>query len=454
MAAIPPPYHKPLHLDQTDRAELCRRADFPALLAADGIELKKNGAAFVCAMRNERTPSCYIYPPGVGRYGAAGWTWHDYGNEKGGDVLGYLVDVRGLDFLDAARLLAEMTHYWPEGLQPAENDPAKRATRPERPPTHAVTPPQNEPPRMTMEEQGLAVFTLLATLSEIHPDTQRLGAEYLAGRGVLPRGWPSWTAYHLPAEACAPLAARLADLEGAANLARAGLLKLEAGKAPRLAWWGENVLLVCHDGEAEPLYLVARRLDWAAGDRYGKYINQPCAAGAVRWPFNLPALYAATGNLPGWGYDFTRSELLLVEGPLDALGAAVLGWPAVALLNRPQAHGWNDRNGAAARMLEVHLPAMRSLPGVYVVPDNDPGEKGQTGYALAARLVAWLRAAGVKADLQTLGELCEHAPAECKDLADVAAYVKQHPEAEVMAPPPAAKGKQRSGLTADTVRGW
>lgn len=454
MAPLPPTQNRRLYLDPRDRAELCARVDFPAILAGDGIELAPNGKAFICAMRNERTPSCHIYPPGVGRRGGDGWTWHDYGNNAGGDAMGYLVDVRGMPFLDAARMLAEMTHYWPEGLQPEKTRPLGSPPRPELAPAYTAIPPKTGPEPMPQDEQGLAVSTLLATLSELHPEAEKKGAEYLDGRGVMPRGWPTWTAYHLPAEACAPLAAKLADLESAAMIERAGLIKREAGKAPRLAWWGNCVLLVCHDADACPVYLLARRMDWAAGDRYGKYINQPCAGGAERWPFNLPALYAATGKLPGWPYAFKRRELLLVEGPMDALGAAALGWPALALLNRPQAHDWKDRNGAAARMLGPHLPALRDMPEVYVVPDNDPGEQGQTGYALAGRLVAWLRAAGIKANVQTLGDLCAHAPAECKDLADVAAYVKQNPEAESKAPPPAAKGKQSNGLTADTVRGW
>ena len=37
------------------------------------------------------------------------------------------------------------------------------------------------------------------------------------------------------------------------------------------------------------------------------------------------------------------------------------GWPAVALLPRLQAHDYADHDGAAARMLEAHLPALRDV---------------------------------------------------------------------------------------------
>jgi len=135
-------------------------------------------------------------------------------------------------------------------------------------------------------------------------------------------------------------------------------------------------------------------------------------------------LYAAAGRLPGWPVKLPpekAGDVLLVEGPLDALGAAALGWPAVALLCRPQAHDYRDRHGAAARMLAAHLPALRDVARVAVVPDADPGRKGAEGEALAARLVGWLRAAGVRrVDVATLADLCPDAPEGCKDLADVA----------------------------------
>ena len=54
------------------------------------------------------------------------------------------------------------------------------------------------------------------------------------------------------------------------------------------------------------------------------------------------------------------------------------------------------------------------------MPDADPGPKGAEGEALAARLVGWLRFAGVRADLATLADLCPDAPTACKDLADIA----------------------------------
>ena len=35
----------PHKLTDADRAELCRRVDLPALLAGDGVDVRRNGAA-------------------------------------------------------------------------------------------------------------------------------------------------------------------------------------------------------------------------------------------------------------------------------------------------------------------------------------------------------------------------------------------------------------------------
>jgi len=415
-------------LADTDRAELCRRVDFLALLAGDGVDVRRNGAAWLCRLRDEGNPSCHVYPPGVGRYGAKGWTWHDYGTGKGGDALAYLVDVRGLPFLDAARLLAEKGGWMPDCLRDTEKDRPGCPRKAERKggPCPDTPPPPRAPVGAAMppDAQWTACAVFLSALSDLDPDAAPEGEAYLRGRGCLPHGWPEGVAYRLRADLCGKLAAHLAAMPEAPDLLRAGLLKAEAGKPPRLAWWGECVLLVCHDAEAYPVYLLARRLDWRDGDRLGKYLNQPCGGGAVRWPFNLPALYHAAGRLPAWPVTAApekAGDVLLVEGPLDALRAAALGWPAVALLNRPQAHDYKDRDGAAARMLEAHLPALRDVARVRIVPDADPGKKGAEGEALAARLVGWLRFAGVRrVDVARLADLCPDAPEGCKDLADIA----------------------------------
>ena len=104
-------------LSKAERAELCRRVDLLAVLAADGVAVRKSGACYLCRLRAEdKTPSCRIWPPGAGAKGADGWTLKDYGDGWGGDALAYLVDKRGLQFVDAVAELCRLTGYTPEGL--------------------------------------------------------------------------------------------------------------------------------------------------------------------------------------------------------------------------------------------------------------------------------------------------------------------------------------------------
>lgn len=389
-----------------DRAELCTRVDFVGILEEDGIPCKKKGKRYVCALRDERTPSCYVWPPEVGCRASMGWTWKDYGTGQGGDALGYLVDVRGLLYLQALEELARRAGWWPPslGTRPPDAPGDTNAAGAISQHTPARQRPAGPEP-MAMGGQVLAVEAFLAHLLRLVPDACKDGDAYLAARGVLPQGMAG-LAYLLPADACRPLAAQLAkDAEHRALYLQAGLLRHpEDGKPQRLNWWGRTCLLPCCLATGRPAYLVGRRLDLVDG-KGPKYVNQYGGAGAVRVPYGMPALAAAIGK-PADGRPWPKArELLLVEGALDALGAAVLGWPALALLTRLQAHSYQDRHGAAANALNPLLGAMLGFDLVRVVPDNDSGLKGLEGQALATRLVAWLRHAGVRANLATLVDL-------------------------------------------------
>lgn len=436
-----------------DRAELCRRVNLKDLMEADGVACKPKGkGCWVCKLRpGEKTASCYVWDPNTGKAKGKGWTFHDYGAGEGGDALAYLVDVRGVDYLTAARTMAEACGWWPESLRPADPTAPTPTRTPRLVPVAASEP---APPALTLAEQADAVGLFLRALGEVNPTCLDAAEAYLGGRGCLPAGWPICAAV-LRAEDCAPLVDLLkpeADL-----LTRAGLLKApEDGKALRLPWWDDVCLLWACWTDYRPAYLVGRRLNWKKGDRAGKYINQPTRAGAERLPVGLDVMLAAAGDRVARS-NFPRldksGDLLLVEGTLDALGAACLGWPALAMLNRPQAaKDYEDRDTAAARMLTPHLDALRDCRRVVVVPDADKGEKGAEGKALGRRLVAWLRAAGCRAELKTLGDLCPDAPEDCKDLADVAAWKRtQAPatpdpyeapgdEPDALGPPPCAPG--------------
>jgi len=413
-------------LTAEDRAELCRRLDLPALMAADGLEVRRDGGHLKAKLRpGERTASCCLYPPGAGRFGAKGWTFKDYGGDAAGDALGYLIDFRGLDYADAVNFAIETTRHRPKGWSGCARERLSGPGRPERPkgclmpaPTPEARSAGHFAPCMSPEDQRTAALALMWAIEETYPGAAAAGEDALRARGCLPAdGLAVWM---LPTDTRA-LAELLAAGSDADLLARAGLLKPADGNKPaRLAWWDETLLLGCHDAEGVLAYFVGRRMNWKPGDRFGKYINQSTQGGAVRLPFNLPALLVASGRMPAHAWKPAKKDLLIVEGPTDALGAGCLGWPAVAMLNRPGAYSYADTDGAAARMLTPNLPALRDVSRVLVVPDNDPGDKGAEGMAQAYKLAAWLRGNGCRADVALLADLCPDAAAGCKDLADVA----------------------------------
>jgi DNA primase len=411
-------------INPADLDELCRRIDFPAMLQGFGVEVRRQGANLVCAVRQERTPSCQIYAPGQGRMGHKGWTYWDYGNNEGGRAIDYLTNHQGMTFLDAVRYMAEQTGFRPDGL----GDNKAGASKPRPKAAQPAPPAKTETPSMPPKEQAEACRIYLEALCEVDPMAQDAGASYLGpnpahrGRNVLPEGWPS-IAY-----------AQFTDNEGALTealmphsdlLIRAGLMKGADEKGPvRLQWgafYGTLILLAHHDEKGNVAGLNARRFDWQEGDRMGKYLYQRGTEGARRVLFGLPMLYLP--SCLAWRPSSDHAgELLIVEGQLDALGAACLGRAALALGGRVQASGASDTHSRTATMLEPHFTKLREMKRILVLPDNDSDKtKAAQGVALAGKLVAMLHAEGCNAEVAALDKLGLSIKEGCKDLADVAA---------------------------------
>jgi hypothetical protein len=277
-------------------------------------------------------------------------------------------------------------------------------------------------------EQAEACRVFLAALEELNPTAANEGNVYLNRlRKLHPQGFPP-LAYHLPESIAADLAQILTASPHLELLIRAGLMKPAGdGKPARPqwgAWAGDVVLFAHHNAAGDVLAFNARRVFYKAGDTVGKYLQQTFSRGAVRVPFGLPTLYR-----PPWlQWKPARGmggQVILCEGVLDAVGAFCLGVSALGLCMRPQARNYKDTHGASPRMLDPHLDALSECERVIVLPDNDPDpEQSAEGARLAAGLVAYLKAAGCRAEIMRLAELSEALdlpePEDCKDLADLA----------------------------------
>ena len=423
-----------MRLDDRERIELCTRIDFLSVLEGDGAEPRREGSHWTCRIRDERTPSCRVFPPGVGQRGSQGWTLHDFGDGWGGDALTYYIERKGLSFRDAVREMAARTGFTPEMLR---GETIQQVALP-TPVLKTNSFQHMDEPRLEMDVQTTLAGMFLRALTDLDHMAAEHGLEYIAQRGCFGPLAEGASVLLYP-DSADKLTAFLHGGEAgpAKHFARAGLLHaaddsvpLEQRKVPFKTGYkrGPVCLLVCHAANGLPCYFVGRRLDWQNGDGQ-KYLNQPVPAGGpVRVPFNLPMLYLSAGRLKldarevwmpcrwsgaGWQPKTgARGKLIVVEGAMDALGAAVLGWPSIAMLQRPGA------GGSAQRMLGPHLGVMRDLNEVLILPDADVGEKGDEGRAEAGRMAAWLNSTGVRARVESLGGL--GLPEGIKDLAEAA----------------------------------
>jgi len=89
-----------------ERNALCASVDLVELIESHNfVVADKGNGHFITNLRGERTASCHIYPSSS----RPQQTWHDFGTEKGGDALTFMLEVVGMRYADAVAKLQAWT---------------------------------------------------------------------------------------------------------------------------------------------------------------------------------------------------------------------------------------------------------------------------------------------------------------------------------------------------------
>jgi DNA primase len=374
--------------------ELRIRADLPSMLRNEGIRLSPASSGFrgPCPLHGGDNPTAFSLFRDASRV----WKWKCHSHDCGsGDAIEYLRKRYQMSFQEAIDELSFQTGYTP--TTSSQHSPTPRAR------SSAVIVAQEPPlavetPSISTQEQATAVAAFLE-MARKFPSSQERAYTYVHSRGipteVLEQQGGAVALVSADIEHLTRWLSRPENSPAADRLLSAGLLKKKSDSL-RLNWWGSVILFPCLTPEGQAQFLTGRRLDWTEGEKYGKYIHQSTSQGAKLYPYGLPSLESAARQ---------GKSLLVVEGVFDALGAQTLGFPAIAMLQRPQARGWTDLTSLSIRALSPYLPSLRRCARVDVVPDQDGGESESVGWRKAEGLTSWLREFGIDSSVLSLTEL-------------------------------------------------
>ena len=238
--------------------------------------------AGLCPFHNEKTPSFYVND-------SEGF-YHCFGCGANGDMISWLRETDGLDFIDAVRQLAEMA-----GLaMPLRDSAADEASKQRKAAVDAC-------------EAAASFFS-----ARLNADTGRAAAAYLAGRGLSAEVIRDFRLGYAPRTG---LFAHLQQREIPADLIRAaGLAGLSERDGSVYDYFRDRVMFPIEDARGRVIGFGARAL----GEAQPKYLNSPESPSFVKktvlYGFGR-ARGAVRSGLP----------LLVVEGYMDVIAVTASG---------------------------------------------------------------------------------------------------------------------------------
>ena len=307
-------------------------------VVGDKVKLAKAGKEYkgLSPFSAEKTPSFFVNDTKE--------RWFDFSSGRNGDVFAFVMETKGVSFVEAVGILAERA-----GLKLPELTPEARAKAERR--------------RDIATTLAAAEAFYRQALAESEP--ARL---FLAGREVTPSSVERFGLGYAPADGGAFLKAMRAKGFDDAAMIAAGLLAQpeEAGRSP-YARFRDRIMFPIHDGSGRLVSFGGRAL--APDDKAAKYLNGPETA-AFDKGATLYNLHRARPEALGSG------RLAIVEGYLD-----------VVLMNQA---GWTEAVAPLGTAItEAHLEtAWRVAPAPIVMLDGDTAGQRAAGKVVD---LAWPR---------------------------------------------------------------
>lgn len=224
------------------KEEVKSRVDIADVIG-EFVELKRRGSSYLglCPFHTEKTPSFNV--------NRERQFYHCFGCGKGGDVIGFLMDITGMSFIEAMEQLADRT-----GLK-----------MPERRKTNASHKAETN---LIMAANLAAAEYFHRTLGE---KPGKAGNDYLLGRGLTPETIHDYRLGYAPEDSTDLIAfARKKSVEPAALEAAGIIMQSSYGKAPYNRFGG-RVIFPIIDWTARIIGFGGRIIEGEGA----KYVNSP-----------------------------------------------------------------------------------------------------------------------------------------------------------------------------------
>ncbi|HPT08537.1 MAG TPA: DNA primase [bacterium] len=264
------------------------------------INLKAVGSNFraICPFHNEKTPSLMVSPDKQ--------IWHCFGCGKGGDLITFVMEMEGLDFVEALKLLAPRAGVILENKDFSNNSQKDKL--------------------LQIMELSRKYFNFILTSDKNNSENTKKIREYLSKRGLKAEAIERWQiGYSL--DNYEDLIKFLKTKKFNDNEILLAGMSFKSDKGKYFNRFRDRIMFPINDVNGRTVAFTARINPETKDDRgLGKYINSPQTEiyDKSRLLFGLDKAKTAVKE---------KDELILVEGQMDAITAFEAGFKNISAVS-------------------------------------------------------------------------------------------------------------------------